>query len=121
MCWARQPEQFAEHVSPADRATGVDYDTIFRSTALEDGVYLFQFSGGESDPSFVVVSSDPVAQIPDLSALGVPLPRSAFYGLNLSGIGPFKDVNKFTGPTGPWPSPELIIVTGPDFRFTTAP
>jgi hypothetical protein len=108
-------------VYPADRATGVDHGTIFRSTELESGIYIFQFSGGESDPSFLVISSDPVARIPDLSALGVPLPRSAFYGLSLTAIGSFKDVNDFAGPRGPLPSPELIIVTGPDFRFTTAP
>ena len=37
------------------------------------------------------------------------------------GLGPFDDVDDFAGPTGPLPSPELIIVSAPFVDFTTAP
>lgn len=108
-------------ISPPDGATDVDHDTPFVATDFAAGVYLFQFTGSATDPSFTVVSSDPVARIPDLSELGVSLPPSAHYTLGLTGLGPFTSADDFAGPTGPLPSPELIIVAAPFVQFTTAP
>jgi hypothetical protein len=108
-------------ISPPDRATDVDHDTPFVATDFAAGVHLFQFTGSATEPSFTVVSSDPVARIPDLSEIGASLPPSAHYRLELIGLGPFADVDDFAGPTAPLPSPELIIVTAPLLRFTTAP
>ncbi|HKS16904.1 MAG TPA: hypothetical protein VJU16_06300 [Planctomycetota bacterium] len=108
-------------IAPPDGATDVDHDTVFLATDFPAGVCLFQFTGSATDPSFTVVSSDPVARIPDLSEIGVSLPRAAHYSVELQGLGPFADVDDFAGPTGPLPSPELIIVAAPFVRFTTAP
>ena len=118
---AIEAPEAVEFIFPFDGSTGIDHDTLFLSTEFPDGVYLFQFSGLSTAPNFIVVTDDPVAQIPDLSAFGVSLPPSTSYFVSATGLGRFADLEEFTGPTGPLPSPELIITSAPSINVTTAP
>jgi hypothetical protein len=110
-----------DFIFPFDGSTGIDHDTMFLTTEFPEGVYLFQFSGSSPSPSFVVVTDDPAATIPDLSVYGVSLPPSASYFVSVVGLGRFADLEEFAGPTGPLPSPELILTSSAAINVTTAP
>lgn len=108
-----------ELIFPFSGSTGVDHDTLFLSTEFDRGIYFYQFDSN-SGPDFVVVTDEPVAQIPDLSSLGASLAPSTAYSLSLLGIGVFEDIDGFAGPTGPLPD-DLALTFTAGIDFTTAP
>jgi len=110
----------ADMVFPFDGATGVDHDTTFLTTDFPEGIFLFQWFGRDGVPSFTLVSAEPVAQIPDLSSLGISLPASASYSFSPVELGRFTGMDDFTAPTGPLPSPDLIIANTNGINFTTS-
>lgn len=105
---------------PFDGSTGVTYTTPFMTTDFTVGVHIFSFSSA-SGPTYYVMSADPVAHIPDLSSFAVFLPPSTAYTMSVIGIGPFADLDDFTGPTAPLPSPLLYLSGATSINFTTAP
>jgi len=110
----------ADMIFPFDGATGVDHDTTFLTTDFPEGVFMFQWFGRAGDPSFTLVSAEPVARIPDLSALGISLPPSASYSFGAIELGPFTGMDDFTAPAGPLPGPDLMIGSTSGINFTTS-
>ena len=110
----------ADMIFPFEGAVDVDHDTTFLTTDFPEGIFLFQWFGRAGDPTFTLVSAEPVARIPDLSSLGISLPPSTSYSFAPVELGPFTGMDDFTAPTGPLPSPDLIIANTNGINFTTS-
>jgi hypothetical protein len=88
---------------PADLAAWSD-GMRFAWTAFDQGVYRLELSvqmPAPQTPSVDVYTSDTAATWPDLSALGVALPKaSAEYRVHVVGLGPYASMDEATGSEG---------------------
>ena len=77
--------------------------------------------GPASQPNYLVVTSSPTATIPDLTALGLGLPKGIVYNWYVVAIGPFANVDDAAGAAGILPKTDRIQATSSTRTFTTAP
>jgi hypothetical protein len=83
-----------EAILPADGATRVDSQMRFSWTPFTRGIHLVMFEPVSAGaPRITVVTAETSASIPDLSALGLALPRSTQYTWHVEGVGPLADVD----------------------------
>ena len=85
---------------PVNAATAVDTTITFSWTAMTGGVHLVQFTGGGSNPTYLVLTSGTSATIPNLKGLGLGLPSSASYQWSVLGVGPFGTIDDAAGAAG---------------------
>lgn len=106
-------------LAPADQATDVDATTVFQwsgGTGLA-GLFLVPKTG--DGLQFAVFTTEATATLPDLSALGAALPRSAKLVWLVANFAEVADVTSYLG--GP-PSQERTTLTHSAMRaLTTAP
>lgn len=106
---------------PVDAATGVTTTTPFSWAPINSTIYLVILSGPASQPDYLVITSSPTATIPDLTALGLGLPKGIGYTWNVLALGPFANIDAAAGPTGILPQTDAIQATSGGRTFTTAP
>jgi hypothetical protein len=112
----------AVHVSPANNARGVGVDTEFRWTPTPNAVYEIVIEPDAPGTTYHVVTSDTQAKIPDLTSVGLSLPKSTNYRWSVISYGPAASVGEITADVVP---PFRIgrgfrAVSG-KWSFTTAP
>jgi hypothetical protein len=109
-------------IFPIDGATGVDPTTTFAYTPAQDGVHLLNVFPTGSGVTYMIVTADTVATLPDLTAIGLPLPSSADYSWFLTHFAPFADIDDFAATGPPFGTHDMIWYGGSGARtFTTGP
>jgi hypothetical protein len=110
--------------SPPSGTTNVDHSTVFTFTAFTPGIHLFQTAPTtfpNTDPTYIVVTSDTSVTIPDLSAYGIVLPPAAPYNSLIAGIS-HASVDALAGAAGLLiGNPHLDLAQAPGPAYTTAP
>jgi hypothetical protein len=106
---------------PVDAATGVTTATPFSWAPIGSTIYLVLLNGPASQPDYLVITSSPTATIPDLTALGLGLPKGIAYTWNIIALGPFANIDAAAGATGILPQTDAIQATSGGRTFTTAP
>jgi hypothetical protein len=101
--------------APADGATGVTSTTDFTWTGLPGGVNIVTFAGPAGKPSYYVASSGTTTRIPNLTALGQPLPGATAYSWAITSLAPYPTMDAFAG------TPNLIPVVGPRTETESVP
>jgi len=108
-------------LAPLDGTAGIDYDTVFSCTPSTLGAYVFTVWG--AGPSrYAVITADPEAKIPDLSAFGLDLGAAQSYSWSAVAIGPFASVDEVAEAPGMNPAgPRAYWHYPPAWSLTTAP
>ncbi len=114
----------AEHISPANKATAVDYGTSFSWTEFKNGIHVIRFNAGPGKPQYNVYTKDSSTSIPDLSDMGLTLPKHTRYSWTIEGLSPFANMDEAAA-VNPY-KVELFAVSGAYSRsssieFVTAP
>jgi hypothetical protein len=84
---------------PINGATGVDTTFTFSWTAYPGGIHVF-FVRAPGYPTFYVLTAGTSTRIPNLKAVGLPLPSSAVYTWQAVGFAPFASADAAAGPAG---------------------
>jgi len=87
-------------IQPPDAATGVNNSTTFSYTPFSGGVHIVVFDGPGTNPDYAVVTTAASTTIPDLTSLGLGLPKSTDYSWRVVGVAPFATVDAAAGPGG---------------------
>jgi hypothetical protein len=106
---------------PVDAATGVTIATPFSWTPINSTVYIVILNGPATQPDYLVITSSPTATIPDLTALGLGLPKGIAYSWNILALGPFANIDAAAGATGILPQTDGVQASSGGRTFTTAP
>ena len=106
---------------PVDAATGVTTTTPFSWTPISSVAYLLLVNGPTNQPDYLVITSSPNGTIPDLTALGLGLPKGIGYTWNVIAFGPFANIDAAASATGLIPQTDLIQCQSSSRAFTTAP
>jgi hypothetical protein len=106
---------------PVDAATGVTTTTPFSWAPIGSTIYLVLLNGPASQPDYLVITSSPTATIPDLTTLGLGLPKGIAYTWNVIAFGPFTNIDAAAGATGFIPQTDGIQSSSAGRTFTTAP
>lgn len=106
---------------PVAAATGVTTTTPFSWAPIASTVYLFLVSGAGTQPSYLVITSSPTATIPDLTSLGLGLPKGIGYTWSVIAFGPFANIDASASATGLIPQVDMIQSQSASRTFTTAP
>jgi hypothetical protein len=81
-------------MAPANGATGVTTATDFSWTGVANAVQVV-FIKAPGKPSYYVVTTGGTTKLPDLSALGEPLPAATSYLWLVEGLGPLASMDAF--------------------------
>ncbi len=106
---------------PVDAATGVTTTTPFSWTPLSSAIYRMQVVGPANQPTYVVFTGANSGTIPDLTALGLGIPKNTLYTWSLTAYGPFANIDAAAGTNGVFPQGDVIRSMSPERTFTTAP
>ena len=88
-------------ITPVAGGTGVDTTTTFTFAEMKSSVSVVHFIPQTSgQPNIYVITGDTKAQIPDLSSVGLSLPKGASYKWQILGMGGFTDSDSTTGSDG---------------------
>jgi hypothetical protein len=119
-----------EYSLPVASATGVTTTTDFSWTSMPNAVYILEFRGPTGQPTYDVVTSSTTVKIPDLSSLGLGLPKATAYSWVINAIAPTANMDASAsslGVLGPYSgktvSDFFLAITGSSSprTFTTAP
>jgi hypothetical protein len=106
---------------PVDAATGVSTATPFSWAPIGSTIYLLLLNGPANQPDYLVITASPTGTIPDLTALGLGLPKGLGYTWNVLAFGPFATIDAAASPTGIIPLGDVVTATSASRTFTTAP
>ena len=109
------------HSLPVDNATGVTVATPFSWTPSPSVIYIVLVNGPAGQPDFLIITSQPSATLPDLTALGLGLPKGIAYGWSILTYGPHASIDAAAGPTGFIPQGDIIATSSMSRAMTTAP
>lgn len=85
-------------VLPVDTATGVNGNSSFSWTKVDNGVHVLMVAGAEPGaPQYLIVTSRTEARLPDLVSAGIQLPPAATYHWAVTGYAPFASVDAYAG------------------------
>ena len=106
---------------PVNAAAGVTTTTPFSWTPRPSAVYVMVIGGAVNQPSYMVITGGNSGTIPDLTALGLGLPKSTLYSWYVTTYGPFTNIDAAAAATGYVPQGDLIKSISSTRTFTTAP
>lgn len=105
---------------PVDAATGVTTTTPFSWTPVSSAIYVLALLG-PGGTYYLVISGGNSGTIPDLTALGLGLPKSASFSWQVQSHGPFSNIDAAAGATGYISQGDVIHTVSSIRSFTTAP
>lgn len=108
---------------PADKKLGVTNSTVFSWTPFAEGVYgVYVFSQEPNTLFLTIYTSTSQTTLPDLSALGFPLPKGINYGWYVFGEAPLTSVDELAdGVKGIPTFPHARMAISEQRTFTTIP
>jgi hypothetical protein len=93
------PRVAPELILPANEAQDVDLTTSFSWSAFSEGVHEVTFSQWDGMYYVTVVTSDDSITLPDLSALGISLPRGGRLFWSVVGVAPVASMDEAASET----------------------
>ena len=105
---------------PVNAATGVTTTTPFSWSPVSSAIYAVTLVGPGSQ-YYIVITGGNSGTIPDLTALGLGLPKSASFAWQVQSYGPFSSIDAAAGATGYVPQGDVILSASSIRTFTTAP
>ena len=106
---------------PVNAATGVTTTTPFSWTPLSSAIYQMTLYGPGNQPSYLVFTGGNSGTIPDLTALGLGLPKNTLYTWYITSYGPFANIDAAASAYGIYPQGDVIQSASSQRTFTTAP
>jgi len=84
-----------EVIAPANGATGITLSTPFSWAPVSSGTRMVEFERRSGGLRIVLVTTDTQTTLPDLSGLGLTLPRATLFDLRVYTLFSIPDVNAF--------------------------
>lgn len=106
---------------PVNSASNVTTTTPFSWTAVPSAAYLILFNGPAGQPDYIIITGTANATIPDLTSLGLGLPKNLGYSWSVFLFGPHASIDAAAGANGFVPVGDAQNATSASRTFTTAP